>query len=390
MCGSAAAGYFCEACGAHFRPETMRAPQARVGADDLEWREVENLFLRIPDPDDLERKIRACGAPEPFIEIIRRFLAREQGRVRLTAPGKWGVPWDPDQWGTPRILFEAGWEYALTCGDRYAAATGTACHPMESDGGVTTLVSFGIDNAILLLAASVAVMSALHTRKPFDYALTNHFYNLQGAKFSTSRAHVIWAGDIVEKTPASSDAVRCFLARESPEHGTTNFDVCEFIDFVNAELAGRLQDRIDMAYATLRREEDRPLAIQERTLQRLKSLTRRFDEAFRLDAVSVRSACEVLLAWIAMPDADLSRADQAYGWLKGLSYFAAPLMPELAETVWHRLGHQGLPRFDELPVPSRPQAQDGHPRRRFRPLSLDELRPCLPESIPLAGIVSHA
>ncbi|WP_090812769.1 methionine--tRNA ligase [Paraburkholderia tuberum] len=388
QCEAPAAGYFCEACGAHFRPESMLHPEPRMGDADLEWRETENLFLRVPDEAELLRRLQSAGAPEKFIAVVLRSLSRERGLFRLTAPGDWGVAWSADRWGNPRVLFEAGWEYGLTCGERYAQMAGGEAHPMIHGSDVTTLVSFGIDNAVLLLAGSVAVMNALPERQPFDHVLTNYFYNLQGSKFSTSRLHVVWAADIVDMTPASSDAVRYFLARESPEEQTTNFDVGDFIRFVNDDLAGMMQARIYAAWETLTRGPQREWSISASVAERFEASSSTLDHAFRLDAVSARAACAVLLAWVGLPRVDLGSPEEAYGWLKGLAYFAAPVMPRLAAELWRGLGHEGMPLRHDMLCASTPHAQ-GNCRAWFSPLSLESLRPCLPVSLSLDGVESH-
>lgn len=385
-CRTPAAGYFCEACGALFRPEQMLNPRPRADDAGLEWRQVESLFLRIGDEPDLERRMRSCGAPDAFITLVRRHLDQESRLFRLTAPGTWGVAWPADRWGNPRVLFEAAWEYALTCGDRYAETDPEHRHPMARDSEVTTLVSFGIDNAVLLLAGNIPLMTASGDRKPFDYVLTNYFYNLQGSKFSTSRRHVIWATDIVEMTPASSDAVRAFLARESPERETTNFDVGDFIAFATRRLAGTLQARIDRARGTLGAAPPEQMTVPQPLRTRLEASMTAFDQAFRLDAFSARAASAVLQAWADLDDIDLSRPDHAYGWLKGLAYFAAPIMPRLASYLWHVVGHDQPILRRHLAIASVPRGETGRPVR-FQPLSLGLLRPCLPDSIGLEETV---
>ncbi|TAM50373.1 MAG: methionine--tRNA ligase [Paraburkholderia sp.] len=394
QCDADAAGYFCEACGAHFRPESMVEPRARVGDEALEWREVESLFLRIDDQAALLRMIAASGAPPRFVEVVRRFLEQEARRVRLTAPGEWGVAWSADRFGNPRVLFEAGWEYALTCGDRCAERVSEAddadgTHPMARGSETTTLVSFGIDNAVLLLAGSAAVMGALPECKPFDYALTNYFYNLQGAKFSTSRLHVVWAADIVEATPATSDAVRYFLARESPEEGTTNFDVDAFIAFVNDELAGTLQARIHEARAALERVIGHSMRVGVAWQAQIAAALETLDASFRLHAVTVRGACAVLRAWSVRAVTDLSDPEQAYGWLAGLACVAFPVMPRLASDIWHALGHEGAPMRSELPSTTQPRGGLSG-RVWFAPLMRDSLDACLPPALVADRSAAHA
>lgn len=387
QCGSGAAGYFCEACGAHFRPEAMIEPRARVGDEALEWRDVESVFLRVGDEAALLRTIEASGASPRFVDVIRRFLAQEAGRVRLTAPGDWGVAWAADRFGNPRVLFEAGWEYALTCGDRSVRDEGVT-HPMRRDGDTTTLVSFGIDNAVLLLAGSAAVMGSLPDHKPFDYVLTNYFYNLQGEKFSTSRLHVVWAADIVEATPATSDAVRYFLARESPEQGTSNFDVDAFIAFVNDELVAGLQARIHAAGLAIERERGASISLPEPLRSELVATLRLLDDAFQLDAVTVRSACAVLQSWAVRP-IDLSDPAHAYGWLKGLASLAAPVMRRLASDIWRALGHEGRPLRTELTRATQPRGGLAE-CVWFAPLTRDSLDACLPAALIRERSAVHA
>ncbi|PAM32878.1 hypothetical protein CEJ63_27745, partial [Acinetobacter baumannii] len=67
------------ACGALFRPETMLNPQPRMGDSPLQWVEVESLFLKVAHPDQLLRRMAASGAPASIIEVIARFLERENG-----------------------------------------------------------------------------------------------------------------------------------------------------------------------------------------------------------------------------------------------------------------------------------------------------------------------
>lgn len=387
QCGAGAAGYFCEACGAHFRPQAMIEPRPRVGDEDLEWREVESLFLRVGDEATLLRNMEASGASPSIISVIRRFLAQEAGRVRLTAPGDWGVAWSEDRFGNPRVLFEAGWEYALTCGDRCTGGDAGA-HPMRRGGDTTTLVSFGIDNAVLLLAGSAAVMSALPDHKPFDYVLTNYFYNLQGEKFSTSRLHVVWAADIVEATPATSDAVRCFLARESPENGASNFDVDAFVAFVNDDLVSLLQTRMHAAGAMIERVAGELIGMPDALHAESSAMLERLDDAFRLDAVTVRGACAVLRAWAERPIDSIDPA-HAYAWLKALAIIAAPVMPRLANDIWRALGHEGTPTRAGLTTATRPRGGLAE-HIWFAPLTRDSLDACLPAALVRERSAAHA
>jgi len=380
-CGEAAAGYFCEACGAHFKPEAMRNPRPRLGDAPLEWREVESLFLRISDVDRvLEHNQRAGASPE-IIAVIQRYLASEGPQFRLTAPGRWGVPWHPDRHGNPRVLFEGGWEYALSCGSRYAELAGTD-PPMRDDSSAMTAVSFGIDNAILLLFGSTALLQALPGHRPFDHILTNYFYSLEGAKFSTSRLHVIWTGDIVGKTPATSDAVRYYLARENPEHGPANFAVEQLVACVNHQLVGVLQAATFAAVERIGQRRPPPPSAQ--LIARLGHAVERLQAAFDPRAVSVARAVRVVEDWTQQP----GTSDDAYWWLQGLAFLTAPIMPRFAAALWQTLGHDGAIARDQLLAGAVPRPWPG--ALPFEPLTLAALGPCLPDTLRAEGQPGHA
>ncbi len=131
----------------------------------------------------------------------------------------------------------------LICGDIAAERLGLGVNAFDPASGVTTVTCFGIDNAVPFLVGVLGSAIEQRRYKPFDHFLVNYFYDLEHSKFSTNRGHVIWAADIVDKTPASSDAVRFYLASVNPEFETSNFDVAGFVTFTNwmaAELAPAL------------------------------------------------------------------------------------------------------------------------------------------------------
>jgi methionyl-tRNA synthetase len=374
-CDAAAGGFFCEACGNFFRPETMVEPTPRLGDTNLEWREVDSLFLRIEDTYELEQKMIEAGASDHFISIARRFLQRDKGLFRLTSPGTWGIPWEPDKRGNPRVLFTSGWEYALSCGSYYMQSSADHLHPMSRKSEIVSAASFGIDNAVMVLVGCTAVLTALGHSKPFDYLFTNYFYNLEGRKFSTSRLHVIWAGDIVNKTPAGSDAVRFFLALNSPEEFSTDFVVSEFIAFRNDLLSDKLSCNISRALSSCN-----AAAISEPDAElsrRLDSCYEDQNRAFCLKGPSVRRAASALARYCKAEGLDLTDPTTSYWWLKGLSLLCAPIMPQISSTLWRKIGGEGDPNFFQAYEITTPSAlAENHPA--FAKLTPDALRPCLP------------
>jgi methionyl-tRNA synthetase len=242
------------------------------------------------------------------------------------------------------------------------------------------VTSFGIDNGLLLCGAP-AVMSTLSGWKPFDFTLSNFFYHLQGEKFSTSRRHVIWTVDIIEKTPANSDALRYFLARENPENKPTNFDVHQFVRCVNDVLIGKIQSATFEALRSLDSLDVREASPESHRM--LGHFLRDQEKAFSLGSFSLAKIPRIVESWIdAMSTNILTHRNEAYLWLKGLAFLAAPLMPRFASCLWQALGHKGEPLRSELLTPRLPCGWQG--RVPFDLLSVEALAPCLPEHLTLA------
>ncbi|WP_371734306.1 class I tRNA ligase family protein [Acidisphaera sp. S103] len=89
QCLASASGYFCEACGAHFKPEAMVNPKPRLGDTSLESRAVASLYLKFPKFQRLLDHTNAAGVPPEYQEIVRRYIESEGPVFRLTAPGTW-------------------------------------------------------------------------------------------------------------------------------------------------------------------------------------------------------------------------------------------------------------------------------------------------------------
>lgn len=378
VCTAEAGGFYCEKCGALFSPEAILEPRARLEDTPLEWRNVESLFLRLDDVPGLMRYAERAGAAPQCIEWVERCI-RTQGPIfRLTFPGTWGTAWPPDRFGNPRVLFLGGWDFALTSGRAYAEVNGLDIDPFHTESPVTSIVGFGLDNAVPWLAGTPALMSALSDCRPVDYTLTNFFYNLQGEKFSTSRGHAIWVADIIQKTPACSDAVRYFLARVNPEHAPANFDVREFVACVNDILIGKFQRTVLEAVGAL--EASSPGAASAESIAVLERFLGEQEKAFALGSMSLAKVPRIIEAWLdERPDPPASRRNETYLWLKGLAFLAAPVMPGFAACLWQTLGFQGQPVLGDLLAVRVPQPWRGKPP--FERLSVEALVPCLPAGL---------
>jgi methionyl-tRNA synthetase len=378
-CGADAGGYFCEACGAFFRPELIRNPHPRFDEGPLEWRRAEPLYLRSSAPSRLVDTWDVMGIGAAFQAAGRRFLAEHGATFPLTQPGSWGIPWKSGQGPSDQVLFSYGalHQYLRLFGAAYGSITGRHVNAFDADSGVTSVLAFGIDNVIPYLVPTIGIALEDPASKPCDHYLINYFYELEGAKFSTSRGHVIWGLDMA-RTPAGSDAARCYLAKVNPEHAPASFNVDDFVGFVNAFLVGRLDPLIQRRWQqqALRLP---PTAAPASLVGRLGSLMEEREAVLDPRHFNLAGSVDQLETWLTMePDAG-EGASAAYWWLKGLSLLAYPLMPKLGSALWSALGQPGTPSMAEFGATTEPTAHIEIPR--FTSLAAADLAPCLPETL---------
>lgn len=373
-CGAEVGGFKCEACGAYFPSSEMRNPRASWGEALDEFVEMPGWFLQLDDYEVVLRQLAASGVPRQFSDIVQRHVMARGGWHQLTQMSSWGIPLRNEDDGHPRSLLSAGhlYTYSLLCGEVWAERTGVSKNAYDEDSGVVVVSGFGLDNVLSHLFGKLAFAAALPGRKPGEHFIINHFYNLEGAKFSTSRRHVIWAKDIVDGTPISVDGLRLTLARTSPTEGPNNFDVHEMVEEQN-----RLHRDVGSRILSWQRSLNAGQApepgstLVEAVVRSMKEQS----DALACVGFDPARAASVLLEWVNRPPA----ADP-YWLLKGFGLLAAPLMPGLAGDVWRKLGHsEGAPTVGAFFERTAPMI--GNLLRPFAPLTVEDLAECLPEAL---------
>lgn len=377
-CGAEAGGYFCEACGGFFRPELIREPRPRFDEGRLEWREADILYLRGSLSSRLVETWEAMGIGAAFQAAGKRFVAEHGLAFPISQPGTWGIRWRGGDEFQDQVVFSYGalYQYLRLFGAAYGSISGRKVNAFDADSDVTTVLAFGIDNVIPYLVPTIAVALEQAGAKPCDHYLINYFYELEGAKFSTSRGHVIWGQDI-GRTRAGSDAVRCYIARVNPEHGPASFDIDDFIGFVNEFLVTRLDSVVERRWRQAIHAV--PATPPDQLLRRLESLLDERDAALDPRDFNLSGSLGQVEAWLALQADVGDGGNSAYWWLKGFSLLAYPLMPKLGAALWSALGHPGAPSTagfvqNTTPVPS---AQ----LPRFTQVRAADLAPCLPKTL---------
>ncbi|MFB9240332.1 class I tRNA ligase family protein [Massilia antarctica] len=378
-CGSDCAGYFCEGCGTHFRPEQMVDATPRKAHAKVGLRTVENVFLRIPDSAAHLERLHAMGVAPEVCDVVARFLAVPGNEFRLTVPISWGLAWPADPSGCPRAIFEILWEM-FTYGHLHARQAGLEAHAWQRDSATKIVVGFGIDNTIPLLVGGVGVLAALPSCKPPAHALTNFFINLEGEKFSTSRKHAIWAADTARALDGNVDALRYYLCTISPDHGVTNFSVTQFATVVNHTVA---QETMEAVRAAVHQGHaaaiDKPVSAPDAALiARFGTALAAQDANLQPSRVTLAPVVQEIAAWVADTSASAPTGAQAYWWAKAFACLAYPVMPQLACAVWQTLGHKGDPwlkHFHDTPACGDLAQFDALHAPQILPAQLDALLP---------------
>lgn len=376
-CGSGTGSYLCETCGTHYRPsdifDAATYPDARVIKGTA-------LYLKL-DTKKLFDKVEKMEINSVFADILKRYVALQGPYIRLTTPQATGVEWE---WGADKkqVLFtySALLFFSVFCGDICKEQFDLPIHPFDAASDFTTIASFGIDNAIPYLAGVLAGGMELPGLKAFDYYFSNHFYYLNGEKFSTSRIHVIWGSDIVHLAQVQPDVVRYYLARQNPELEKKNFDVSEFITVVNEELFVRYNNVLKEAFAVLPQLPGE--APDDKWCAALQSLIAEQNSFLNPPGFNLADALHPVDEWMDRFDGwdAAERKLYAYWWLKGFALLAYPFMPDISTALWNRLSDETELTIDHFFFGNKIVRQPVEDIL-FKEVSYTQMEKCLPESI---------
>lgn len=372
-CQSKVVSLFCEKCGTHFMPEQIIHLRYRFSEESPEWKEVNTQWLHV-NQNQLFEKLSQMGIPEHFLQILKEYVAKNTATIRLTHPANWGIKFSP--FGTDEQVLYTYSSVLLGChlfsGEISRLKGYTKTNPFSIDSKTTTVISFGIDNTIPFLLGATGIGLSQTVFKGPDHYLCNHFYHLEGEKFSTNRRHVIWAGDIVAKAGAHPDLVRLYMIETTPEKGVTNFDIAEFVRFYrefHAVFAELKPLKLDGEFQ----------APSNFLLHQLIEALKEQDNSMSLNSFSFSTSVLPMKNWLKERNTFFSRepADM-YWWYVGFALLCYPFMPSFGKLIWNRCGKSGFPSWNDAflrPDLAHEEIEDS-PFRKVP--SQEDLYSCLP------------
>lgn len=329
-------GAICENCGHPNDVDSLLFP-ASTGAGPAattQPRETEILVLPLEEYreqfTEFYRARRATMRPH-VLRFVDEMLSRPLPDFPVSYPADWGIPVGID--GFDGQVFNV-WAEMLPglrhMAEAARARRGPATPPgvWAADSGFELVQFLGYDNTFYFAFAHLGLTFAHGGLTEPAAIVTNEFYHLDGAKFSTSRRHLVWARDLVGKYGA--DNVRFHLALDNPEHQPANFTEADFLDTVRT----RLHQPLQSIAAALAPHTGRPVTAGPRTELLLDRYRDRMRRAYTLETFSMWQAAETtanllaLLAARAPDDPGLAAAG-----LRAAAEHAAPLVPGLAAAV---------------------------------------------------------
>ncbi|WP_250285151.1 class I tRNA ligase family protein, partial [Frankia sp. CiP1_Cm_nod2] len=294
----------CESCAHPVAAGELLNPRSTMYPDEpVRPRQARVLVLPMEEYRDGLRDYFAGHAAmmRPHMaQAVQQMLSRPLPDYPVTYPGSWGIPAHfpevPGQVINPNAEPMA---WSMYCSALAAERRGTPLAAEDelwlAGSGSSVVYFLGFDNIYPFAVAGTAMLLAHDGRYDLpELFLTNEFYELDNAKFSTSRGHVLGGRELAAEVPR--DLIRFHLAATSPEFQRTSFS--------REELARITRSRLVEPWNRVAAEIDRwagrgPLAVSERSRAAAARVTERFVAAYDMPYFSLNRAAETLVEQLA-------------------------------------------------------------------------------------------
>jgi methionyl-tRNA synthetase len=350
VCLATSRGGLCESCGHPNNFDELIEPRSTVDPEDeVISREAEILVLPLERYRDrltgFYRDKQAGWRPR-IAGLMRELLAKPLPDFPITYPLSWGIPAPYPE--TPGQVFNAwaeGMPASMYCTEVAQRAHGE--HPAATDElwraehDIRLVYFLGFDNAYFWGLTHLVLLLAHDGRYVLpDVIVPNEFYELENEKFSTSKGHVVWTGDLLAEVPR--DLVRFYLALTAPEHARTNFSRAALRQITTERLVrpwNALAALLGKAAAELGTT-GRELGVSPAARDRCAAMSRRFAACYELTGFSLSRAADLIVLHIGRlldaARADLSteqRLADLYAEVGALVTAASPILIDLAEAA---------------------------------------------------------
>ena len=258
ICGyDGARGDQCDNCGNQLDPMDLKNPVSRINGETPEFVETQHFFLDLPALAEALKEWlderESSGTWRPNVIKFSQNILKDIRPRAMTRDIDWGIPIPLEGWSeqpTKRLYvwFDAVIGY-LSASIEWARRTGEPERWRDwwNDPEALTYYFMGKDNITFHSQIWPAELLAYDGRgdrggSPGDYGRLNlptevvssEFLTMEGRKFSSSKAVVIFVRDMLERY--QPDALRYFISAAGPENQDSDFTWAEFVRRTNDEL----------------------------------------------------------------------------------------------------------------------------------------------------------
>ena len=263
ICGyDSARGDQCDNCGNQLDPTDLGSPRSRINGEEPRFVETQHFFLDLPAlADSLKQWLderEASGTWRPNVIKFSQNILEDIKPRAMTRDIDWGIPVPLDGWReqpTKRLYvwfdavigyLSASIEWARRCAERDGGDP-ERWRDWWNDPAALSYYFMGKDNITFHSQIWPAELLAYDGRgdrggEPGEYGALNlptevvssEFLTMEGRKFSSSKAVVIYVRDVLERY--QPDALRYFICAAGPENQDSDFTWAEFVRRTNDEL----------------------------------------------------------------------------------------------------------------------------------------------------------
>ena len=254
-----ARGDQCDNCGNQLDPTDLIEPRSRVNGETPKFVETNHFFLDLPALADALSEWMTeraeSGTWRPGVINFSLNLLKDMRPRAMSRDIDWGIPIPLEGWQeNPNkrlyVWFDAVIGY-LSASIEWARRIGEPDRWRDwwNDPQAQSYYFQGKDNITFHSQIWPAEMLAYagegaHGGQPGEYGTLNlptqvvasEFMTMEGRAFSTSRSHVIYVRDVIERY--GPDPLRYFLSANGPETHDADFSWPDFVQRNNAELVG--------------------------------------------------------------------------------------------------------------------------------------------------------
>ncbi len=356
-CKSDSSGNLCEACGQINDPINLEQPFCTICKSIPTIKQYTGLFFPINDYKDKLNHFyssRTTWRPQ-LIEFCKQIIAKDIPDYPVTYPSNWGIPVPIEGFKDQviNVWFEMYPGILESIDSHYLHQYGIRRENKHKQ----TLVQFlGFDNSFFNSVLHVASAFAIEKDELLpEHIITNYFYLLDKEKFSTSKGHAIWGGELLKDVP--SDNLRFYLSLTNPEHMQTNFSFDDFLQ-TNDKFTKKWEDTINRYIEMINHDFKgiipKNAAIHYQSSSLIQRTKKNLEKFYDLEQFSLRKASfeledymssiidyleEKVLPMKAKDDFLYTQqvANVTY-LLKALSVFSYPIMPTFSKKLMRNLG----------------------------------------------------